>query len=144
MPDVPIEQFEPISGRANQVFVTLTDVSFRRTDKGARYAYGEFGSDLIQALHDQLVRPKRRGLLRLKLGCPGCERPLDDVAIGEVTVATDIDLRKIPSIHLDLTMPGVVCPGCDRRLVMMHDNNIQSDLSDALIDAFDQAGLKPG
>ena len=144
MPDVPIERFGPVSGRSQQVRVTLTGLSFRQTSAGRRYAYPDFGSDFIQALHKQLVGPRRRGLIRSTLLCPSCGRSLDGVAIGQVTVGTDVDLPRIPAIHLDLAMPGMVCPGCDRRLVMIDDRNVQSDLSDALIDAFNQSGMAPG
>ena len=144
MPDVAFERFGPIVGQSQQVKVTLTGLSFRQTSKGLRYAYPDFGSDFIQALHKQLVGPRRRGLIRSTLLCPSCERSLDGLAVGRVAVETDVDLSRIPAIHLDLEMPGMVCPGCDRRLVMIDDRNVQSDLSDALIDAFNQSGMSPG
>jgi Zn-finger nucleic acid-binding protein len=126
------------------VKVTLTGLSFRQTSAGRRYAYPDFGSDFIQALHARLVRPRRRGLFRSTVLCPSCERSLGSVAVGLVTVTADVDLRRIPAIHIELEMPGMVCPGCDRRLVMMDDRNVESDLSDALIDAFHHLGLAPG
>lgn len=144
MPEVAIEQLGPISGQSQEVKLTLTGLSFRLTSAGRRYAYADFGSDFIQALHKQLVGPRRRGLIRSTFHCPPCGRSLDGVTIGHVNVATDVDLPRIPPIHLDLDMPGMVCPGCDRRLVMIDDRNVQSDLSDALIDAFNQSGLAPG
>lgn len=124
--------------------MTLLGLSFRQTNGGRRYAYPDFGSDFIQALHGQLVGPRRRGLFRATLLCPSCGRSLDGVLIGQVTVATDVDLRRIPPIHVDVEMPGMVCPSCDRRLVAIDDRNVQSDLSDALIDAFNRAGIAPG
>ena len=144
MPDVPIERFGPIDGRSTTVNVTLTGLSFRQTSAGRRYAYPDFGSDFIDALHKRLVGPRRRGLIRSRLLCPSCGRSLDGVPTGQVTVATDVDLARIPVIHLDLEMPGMICPGCDRRLVRIDDRNVQSDLSDAVIDAFDRAGMAPG
>lgn len=144
MPEAAIERFGPISGQSQQVKLTLTGLSFRQTSAGRRYAYPDFGSDFIQALYKQLVGPGRRGLIRSTFHCPSCGRSLDGVTIGQVTVATDVNLPSIPPIHLDLDMPGMVCPDCGRRLVMIDDRNVQSDLSDALIDAFNQSGLGPG
>ena len=122
----------------------LTDLSFRHTSAGRRYAYPDFGSDLIQALHEGLVGPRRRGLLRSTLVCPSCERSLEGIAVEPVIASTDVDLSRIPTIHIELEMPGMVCPGCDRHLVMIGDRGVESDLSDALIDAFQQAGIAPG
>jgi len=144
MPDIPIEQFGPINGQAQQVRVTLTGLSFRQTSAGRRYAYPDFGSDFIDALYKQLEGPNRRGWIRSTFLCPSCGRSLDGVPTGQVAVATDLVLSRIPAFHLDLEMPGMICPGCDRRLVMIDDRDLQSDLSDALIDAFNQAGLAPG
>ena len=144
MPDAPLEQLDAISGRSGEVRVTLTGQSYRTTTKGRRYPYGEFGQEFIGALHEALVGPRRRGLLRSTLVCPACERPLDEGSVSPVTVTPDLQLRNIPVIHVEVEMPGRVCPGCARRLVNIHDRNFESELSDALIDAFNQAGIAPG
>ena len=137
------ERLEPISGNAEQVRVILTGLTVRHTTKGPRYPYGNFGSDFLEALHKRLIGPKHRGLLRSTLLCPSCERSLTDVVVLQVLVGADVELSKVPLIHVDVEMPGWVCPGCSRRLVMIHDRNIQSDLTDALVDAFNRAGLAP-
>jgi hypothetical protein len=41
-------------------------------------------------------------------------------------------------------MPGITCTSCHRSVVRIDDRNVQSDLSDALIVAFDMAGIRPG
>jgi ribosomal protein S27AE len=144
MPDDPLERLGPIEGRASQVSLTLTGLSVRKASSAWRYAYPDFGSDFIHALLGELAGPRRGGLLRSKLVCPTCGSSLDGVAIDRVTVAADVGLSRIPPIHLDLDMPGMECPKCGRRLVAIHDNNVESDLSDALIAAFNRAGVAPG
>ena len=143
MPDPPTELLGPMSGRSELVTVTLTGLTARPTSKGPRYVYGNFGSDFMQALHKRLVGPKRRGLLRSKLHCPKCDRSLDETQVRPVAVAADVELSRVPPIHLEIEMPGWECEGCGRRIVMIHDRNIQSTLTDALIDAFNRAGLAP-
>jgi hypothetical protein len=40
-------------------------------------------------------------------------------------------------------MPGQGCPGCSRPVVRIDDRDLGSNVSDALIDAFNVVGLKP-
>jgi hypothetical protein len=144
MTDVPVERLEPISGRAHGVSVRLTDLTVRQTTSGRRYPYSDFGTDFIEALNRALVTPRRRGLIRSKLVCPSCEASLEGVPVATVPVTTEIALARIPPILVDLEMPGLECPGCHRALVNIDDRAVESDLSDALIDAFKSVGLVPG
>jgi hypothetical protein len=137
-------RFEPVTGQAHDITVTLTNLSYRDTGSEKKYAYGEFGPDFIVALYDALPAPRRRGLLRSTLICPVCDAALDANAIQPVKVVAEVALRKVPPIGVDLEMPGLKCPSCDRSLVKSYDRDLQSDLSDALIDAFATVGLKPG
>ena len=144
MTGVPLVQLDPVTGRGRAVTVVLTGMSFRETTKGRLFPYGEFGSEFIQALHSQLVAPKRTGLLRQKLACPSCQSPFDQVPITQVAASADVKLRNIPAIRVDGELPGIICPTCGRTVVMIHDRNVESDLSDAVIDAFKAADVRPG
>ena len=144
MSEEPIGRLGPIVGRAGKVSVTLTDLSYRETSKGRRFPYGEFGPDFIAALHGALTGPRRKGLVRSTLVCPGCESSLEGIAVGPVAVTTEVALTRIPPVRVDLEMPGMTCPDCRRSLVMIGDRAVASDLSDALIDAFKSAGMAPG
>jgi hypothetical protein len=135
---------DTIAGRAGDVAVILHGLTYRDTRSGRRFPYGEFGPDFIEALHRGLVRPRGGGLFRTRISCPSCDTELDDHQRVPVDAATDVALRRIPPIGVDVTMPGLVCPRCGTRVVCMHDRNVESDLSDALIAAFDSAGVKPG
>ena len=141
--DVPLGRLGPVRGRAHDVSITLTGLSFRQTEKGPRYPYPDFGSDFIEALHAQLTAPQRRGLFWSTMVCPWCDLPLDANTVGRVSVAIEVSLARIPPIRVELEMPGITCPGCDRALVMIDDRTIDSHLSDALIDAFAAAGFAP-
>jgi hypothetical protein len=61
-----------------------------------------------------------------------------------VELAIELTLTGIPAIRVDLEMPGITCPACRRPLVKIDDRAVDSDPSDALIDAFDAAGIAPG
>jgi hypothetical protein len=144
MTDVPVGRLGAVTGRAREVSVKLTDLSFRQTSTGRRYPYPDFGSDFIEALHRALVAPRRRGLVRSTLVCPWCDSSLEGIVVEPVPVTTEIALTRIPPVRVDLEMPGIKCPGCDRSLVMIDDRAVASDLSDALIDAFTAGSLVPG
>ena len=88
MTEDPVGRLGPIVGRAGNVSVTLTDLSYRETSKGRRFPYAEFGSDFIAALHGALTGPRRQGLVRSKLVCPRCESSLEGIAVGPVAVTT--------------------------------------------------------
>jgi hypothetical protein len=137
------ERFGPVAGEAHGIRLMLTGLSFRQTEKGPRYAYGDFGSDFMSKVHDALTSPRRRGLLRSTLLCPWCEHSLDGIPSDTVTAAVDIDVGRVPPIQVDVEMPGYTCPACSRHSVRIDDRGVQSDLSDALIDAFGQVGLRP-
>lgn len=144
MNDAPLGRLDPVSGTARDVSVTVTGLSFRQTSEERRYPYPDFGSDFIEALHKELLAPRRRGLLRSTLACPSCESSLDGTGIRRVAVTVDVALPRVPPIRVDLEMPGTTCPGCHRSLVRIDERSVESDLSDALIGAFAEAGIKPG
>jgi hypothetical protein len=144
MTDVPLGRLGPVTGRAGDITVTLTDLSFLEMSTGRRYPYPEFGSDFIEALHRSLTGPEHRGLIRQTLRCPSCESPLDGIVVGPVQVATELAFQRIAPVRLDLNIPGITCPGCGQALVMIDDPSVDSDVSDALIDAFAAAAFGPG
>jgi hypothetical protein len=144
MTEDPVGRLGPIVGRAGDVSVTLTDMSFRQTSSGRRLPYPDFGSDFIAALHEALVGPRRQGLVRSKLVCPDCQSSVEGIAVERVAVTTEIALTRIPPVRVDLEIPGMTCPGCHRSLVMIGHRAVASNLSDALIRAFTGAGVAPG
>ena len=133
-----------VKGRAGSVTVFLDGLTFRETDAGRRFPYPDFGSQFIEALHRRLVVPRRRGLLRSTLACSSCDASLTGVAPQPIGIATEVDLGTIAPIQVDLALPGLVCPRCRAQMAGIHDRAVESDLSDALIAAFDAAGMKPG
>ncbi len=145
MSDRPIGEIPRLTGRAGDVSVAISPMPFRETEKGRRFAYPEFPPDFLEELYKKLSAPRRQGLFRSKLICPTCETGLDAIVVGRAAVAINATLKRIPSpMRVEVEMPGLVCPGCHQSLVRMDDRNVQSDLSDALIDAFNAGDIKPG
>jgi hypothetical protein len=152
MTENALGRLPPIRGRASDasegpaadVSVEITNLSFRETSKGKRYPYGEFGSELLDALHKQLVGPGRRGFIRSTRVCRRCDTDLTPVPEQLTAVAVDVALRSIPPIHLEIVMPGLTCPSCHLRMVRIDDRDIASDLSFALMAAFQSVGFGPG
>jgi hypothetical protein len=139
-----LRQLDTIRGKAGAVHVVLAGLAYRETARGRRYPYPEFGAELIEALHRKLVAPAHRGLIRSTLACPVCATRLEGLANQPIGIATEVELRSIPPVQVDLAIPGLFCPGCRMQLVRLDDRRVVSDLSDALIAAFTSAGIKPG
>lgn len=152
MPDDVLGRLPPVRGRAADaspaaaadVRVEITGLTYRDTSKGKRYPYGEFGSEFLDALHKQLVPPGRKGLIRSTRVCRSCDADLNNLNEGPTAVAVDVALRPIPPIHLEIVMPGLTCPQCQLRMVRIDDRDIASDLSFALMAAFESVDFKPG
>ena len=146
MTDSGLGTVGPVTGssRDGSVTVTLTGLSYRETSRGRRYPYGEFGQNVIEALHAALPAYRRTGLLRQGRACASCARTLDGVPVGPVVVAVDLLMKRIPPMHADVEMPGVTCPACGRAATVISDRGVQSDLSDALIAIFNEAQISPG
>ena len=144
MTEANLGRLGAVSGRSRDVNVTLTGLSFRETSAGRRYPYGEFGPDLMDALHKALAAPRHGRLFRSEIVCPSCETSLDGIPGAQVAVSNQLAFSKIPPVRVDIEMPGLTCPGCVSRLVRIDDRAIESDLSDAVIAAFTSAGMSPG
>jgi len=144
MTDATLGRLGEVSGRARDISVTLTGLSVRQTTTGRRYPYPEFGEGFIDALHKALPAPRHRGLLRTSIVCPTCETSLEGLPGAIVTATTQLSFSQIPPVRVEVAMPGITCPGCMAPLVRTDDKALESDLSDALIDAFNSAGIEPG
>ena len=135
-------RLDEIRGRAGDVTVILHGLTVRDTPEGRRFPYGDFTAQFLQALHERLTKPRGGGVFRPGISCRSCRTKLDERWTRPVGVATEVALGRIPPIQVDLAMPGIVCPSCGTQMVRMHDRNVESDLSDALIAAFDSVALR--
>ena len=132
-----------VTGSAGAIVATLTNLSYRETDGGRRYAYPDFGADLIHLLYAELPRPSRRGLFRARIECPNCGTSLEEVPVTTVEVVAELPFTRIPPVGFEAEVPGLQCPNC-RSGLMLKDRDVESELSDALRDAFERAGIRPG
>jgi hypothetical protein len=145
MSDSSIGQIPRLTGRAGEISVAISPMPFRETPKGRRYPYADFGADFMDAFYPSLPAARLHGLFRVKLVCPTCDVRLDDATVGRVAFAVEVALKRIPSpIRVDVEMPGVICPRCGRSLIDLDDRTLRGHLGDALIDAFEAGGIKPG
>lgn len=152
MPDEDLATFPPIharaadapyGGRSADVTVELTNLTYRDTPEGRRFPYGEFGPDFIARLHSELPTLRFKGLIRRRPICAACETDLTDVPELPTSTSVEVALGRIPPIQVAVEMPGITCPSCGRRMVGVNDHDVASELSNALIAAFDAVGLRP-
>src|SRR6187431_467919 len=98
MTDSALPRLGAVSGSARDISLTLTGLSYRQTDAGRRYPYGEFGQDFIDVLHKGLAAPRHKGFFR-SLVCPACGTALDGIPNDRVSGAAQLEFRKIPPIR---------------------------------------------
>ena len=142
-PTVPPEATLDLAGTSGPVSVVVRELPVRQTPSGYRYAYPDFGADLIEAIWRQLPRAtKSRIPWKNEQTCHRCGSRL----AGDETsssVSTAISLGRIPSFEMEWRVPGVRCPGCNS-FQMLANRELDFHLSQALVVAMDAARLKPG
>ena len=129
---------EELVGHAGGATARFASLPYRMKDGRRRFATGDFGADLIDALYRALPPEPKRFLF----GRAKCQRC--GVALESPTVTHSFALRlKLPDLDefgLTLEMPAVACRACG----FVHrtgDRNVESDVSDAMIAAFGSGGL---
>jgi DNA-directed RNA polymerase subunit RPC12/RpoP len=145
MADAGTTRLASIRGRAGAVTVVLTGLTVLDGPDGPRrLPYPAFPTEFLEALRGRLVSPRRRGLLRSGIACPSCGAALHDGASQPVGVATEVWLRDLEPVQVDLAVPGIVCPRCRMQVVRVDDPQLASDLGDAVNAAFRKAEVDPG
>ena len=129
---------EKLVGHAGSATARFASLPYRMKDGRRRFANGEFGADLIDALYRALPpEPKRFLLGRAK--CRRCGVAVETEAVTR-SFALQLHLRDLDELALTLEMPAVACAACG----FVHrtgDRNVESDVSDAMIAAFESGGL---
>jgi hypothetical protein len=107
-------------------------------DGRRRFATADFGADLIDALYRALPpEPKRFLFGRAK--CQRCGVALETKILTHSFVLR-LTLRDLDELGLTVEMPAVICAACGF-VHVTGDRNVESDLSDAMIAAFESGGL---
>jgi hypothetical protein len=75
------------------------------------------------------------------LRCGSCDEALAGDTATARTFDVDLELERTIPFHMKLTAPGLTCPACGREQLAL-DDQLDSDLSEALIAAVDSERIK--
>jgi hypothetical protein len=125
------------------------DVRFHRlpvrTEAGGnryRYAYGEFGPDLIDAVYRQLPFVARVGPpWKRRDACGVCAVEMGGTS-SRATMTLPMRLGRIPEFEVVFTVPTLVCPSCGDHQVS-GDRTLGFHITEAMTQAFQAGNLKP-
>ena len=134
-----VDGYVEASGRAGVASVRFERLPFRLKDGQRRFCHGDFGSELIGQLHEVLPPAPTHFLLLGSARCRACGTGLTAAARPS---SLDVQLRLcgVAPTTLTIEIPLTPCGNCGAT----HrdgDRQAESDLSDALIAAFEAAGL---
>ena len=127
-----------LSGRKGEVGAQFERLPYQVKDGKPRFSHGEFGSELIEALY-RVLPPEPKRLLFGPGKCRKCGAELPDQPRPH-SFDLRLDMSGLEPINLSVELPAVGCPACGTEH-RTGGRDIESDLSDALIEAFEAADL---
>jgi hypothetical protein len=105
-----------------------------------RVAYGDFLPDL-RPMINELVPHAEAPRFGKTLRCGSCDEAVTRESATARTFDVDLAFERTIPFHLKLTAPGLTCPKCGKEQLAL-DDQLDSDLSEALIAAIDSERIK--
>lgn len=127
-------------GRAGVAAARFEKLPYKLKNGKQQFAHDDFGNELITALYRGLPPEPRRFLF----GAGKCQRcgtqlPDHEQALPQ-SFELRIEIKGLEPIMMTVELPCVACPGCGTQH-RTGERETESDLSDAMIAAFESAGL---
>ncbi len=129
-------------GEAGGFKVVIHDLPYRAERGELKFAYADWGFDLLDKLFAQLIIGGRRGLLRKTTVCLKCGAE-GAASIRPVTLPAEVALRELPTMKTDVTGPGFRCVACG---ATQFDPGAapEQNISDAIVNLLDTVSIRPG
>jgi hypothetical protein len=125
-------------GRAGDVTARFQRLPYKLKKGKLRFAHDDFGNELITALY-KVMPPEPKRFLFGAGKCQRCGQPLPEEPRSH-TYGLRIDIRGLEPINLTVELPSVECGMC-RTPHRTGGRDVESDLSEAMIAAFESAEL---
>ena len=133
-----------LSGRHGQVEVIFRDLPTLfcgQEGHPRRFANPDFGIYLIDAVFWRKEVPLGRpGFWWVKVKCYECGKAIHKEPVRQSEVAGLISIGDLPEFGIRIRGPVADCPLCGSTQLWA-TNEVGTDVSDAMVDAFRQAGL---
>lgn len=127
-----------LTGRAGDAGARFERLPYKLKDGKPRFAKGDFGNELIGALY-RVMPPEPRRFLIGAGKCQKCGSQLPE-APRPHSFELQIDIRDLEPIQMTIELPSVRCGTCATEH-RTGGRDLESDLSDAMIAAFESANL---
>ena len=133
-----------LTGSDGAIKITMDKVTFQENeDHSLQFVHPEFApwlSDQIFIWEKTLAI--KQGLFRKKYYCSGCGAELDTSLRASVEASYQLEFSDYPPFSLNILMPGVICPQCQKACGIDLDNSFDYQITEALINIFKSANIK--
>jgi hypothetical protein len=127
-----------LTGRAGEAGARFERLPYKLKDGRRRFAHNDFGNELIGALY-RVMPPEPKRFLFGAGKCQRCGSPLPTQPRPH-SFALALDIQGLERILLTAELPSVRCAACGTEH-RTGGRDVESDLSEAMIAAFESAGL---
>ena len=127
-----------LTARAGEAGARFERLPYRLKDGRRLFAHNDFMYELIGALY-RVMPPEPKRFLFGAGKCRRCGSQLPEQPRPHSFDLT-LDMRGLEAVRLTVELPSVQCPACGTEH-RTGDRNVESDLSDAMIAAFESAEL---
>jgi hypothetical protein len=127
-----------LSGRKGDVTARFERLPYYVKDGKKRFAHPDFGSELIGVLYE-VMPPEPKRLFFGAGKCQTCGTQLPEQPRPHA-FSLRLEIDGLEPINLTVELPAVACPACGTQH-RTGGRDVESDLSDAMIAAFQVAGL---
>ena len=125
-------------GRAGNAGARFERLPYKLKDGKQRFAHDDFGNELIGALY-RVLPPEPKRFLFGAGKCRRCGNQLPDQP-RPLSFDLRIDIKGLEPINMTVDLPSDRCASCGTEH-RTGGRDVESDLSDAMIAAFESAGL---
>jgi hypothetical protein len=109
-----------------------------------RYAYSNFGADLIDGVYygNKNFFSERKGILKRRDHCYRCHRSLVGIEEAIKVIKLTIRVQEALTFGLEINGPTVTCSGCGNVMISNNPRRV-AELSEALAQAMITNSIKP-
>jgi len=134
-----------MTGSDGAASVTFLNATFQKGNGAQkRYPASDFGGWLIDQIYNvKKIMAERRGVFKKKLFCPSCGAELHSEYRGPKQIEFELRYVDFDPFILQITIPSISCPQCNRICGIDSDGSLNNHLSEAILAAFKSENIKP-
>ncbi|WKZ50310.1 MAG: hypothetical protein QY329_12690 [Anaerolineales bacterium] len=133
-----------MTGTDRDASITFINAVFQENENVKRYPDPDFGAWLFEEVYNRKkILAERRGVFRKKISCASCGTELNPELKTPMKIEYELKFKDFNPFVLQITVPSVVCPQCDKISGVDLDGSLNDQLNEAMIAAFKSENIKP-